>query len=79
FPDYVFNKDYKLTSLKELESYIAANHHLPQMPTAQEAETNGIKISEMQNKLLQKIEELTLYLVQQQKEIDVLKKQVSHQ
>ncbi|MFM2224492.1 MAG: hypothetical protein RJA07_694 [Bacteroidota bacterium] len=78
FPDYVFNKDYKLASLKELESYIAANHHLPQMPTATEAETNGIKVSEMQNKLLQKIEELTLYLVQQQKEIDVLKKQVSH-
>jgi hypothetical protein len=77
FPDYVFNADYKLTSLKELESYIAANHHLPQMPTATEAETNGVNIGDMQNKLLQKIEELTLYLVQQQKEIDALKKQIA--
>ena len=78
FPDFVFDNSYQLMPLRELESYINQNHHLPQMPTACEAETNGVNVGDMQNKLLQKIEELTLYMVQQQKEIEELKAQVAN-
>jgi hypothetical protein len=72
FPDYVFDKHYKLMPLYELEQYISQHHHLPELPSAAEAETNGVDVSEMQNTLLKKIEELTLYIVQQQKQIDAL-------
>ncbi len=78
FPDYVFDANYHLMGLHEVENYIAQNHHLPQMPTACEAEANGVNVADMQNKLLQKIEELTLYMVQQQKQIEDLKAQVEN-
>ena len=78
FPDFVFDNSYKLMGIKELESYINQNHHLPELPTACEAETDGVNVGDMQNKLLQKIEELTLYMVQQQKEIEELKAQVAN-
>jgi hypothetical protein len=64
-PDYVFEKDYSLTSLDELKSYIEANKHLPEVPSAKEMEQNGINVGEMEMLLLKKIEELTLHLIQQ--------------
>lgn len=74
FPDYVFSKDYNLKSLPELESYIQANNHLPDVPSAKEVEKNGIDVAEMDVVLLKKIEELTLYMIELKREIEVLKK-----
>lgn len=71
--DYVFTKDYKLKSLKDVESFISENKHLPDVPSANEVFSNGLDLAEMDATLLQKIEELTLYVIQQQKEIEVLK------
>ncbi len=72
--DFVFDKKYKLRPLKMVEEYVKANKHLPEIPSALEVAKNGIDMVEMDAKLLQKIEELTLYIIQQQKEIDELKK-----
>jgi hypothetical protein len=74
-PDYVFANDYKLRSLQEIESYVKENNHLPEIPSAKEFEKNGINISEMNMNLLKKVEELTLYLIEQNKEINALKKE----
>ncbi len=71
--DFVFEDDYNLMPLQELDSYIKENKHLPEIPTTEEVEENGISVGEMNAKLLQKIEELTLYTIEQQKEIDRLK------
>ncbi|MCL1938460.1 MAG: hypothetical protein FWF52_08725 [Candidatus Azobacteroides sp.] len=70
--DYVFSKDYQLLPLTELKQYIVENKHLPGMPTETEVKENGVNLGEMQAKLLQKIEELTLYAIQQQEMIDKL-------
>lgn len=72
--DYVFEDDYHLSSLNEVENFIKENKHLPEIPSAKEVETNGADLGEMNTKLLQKIEELTLYIINQQKEIEELKK-----
>ena len=72
--DYVFDKNYKLMDLKDVESYVNEHSHLPEVPSASEVANNGMDLGEMQNKMLQKIEELTLYVIKQQKEIDELKK-----
>jgi len=75
-PDYVFEEEYDLKSLKEVESYIENEGHLPGIPSAEEIKENGGYLqSEMTMKLLEKIEELTLHTIQQQKEIEILKKQ----
>jgi hypothetical protein len=75
--DFVFNDDYRLKPLSELETFIKANRHLPEIPSAIEVKENkGIGIGEMQTKLLQKIEELTLYLIQQENTIQELKKEI---
>ncbi|HWY34624.1 MAG TPA: hypothetical protein VNX68_08255, partial [Nitrosopumilaceae archaeon] len=76
FPDYVFKKDYAFLSLKDLEKYIDANKHLPNMPSAVEVSENGNKISlgEMQIKQIEKIEELTLYIIELNKKIEMLEK-----
>ena len=71
--DFVFEKEYNLPSLKEVESHIKEKGHLKDIPSAEEVEQNGIFLGEMNAKLLQKIEELTLYTIQQQKEIETLK------
>ena len=68
--DYVFKKDYKLRSLSEVETYIKNNEHLPDVPSAKEMEGKPQNLSEFDNLLLQKVEELTLYTIQQQKQID---------
>ena len=70
--DYVFKKDYKLLPLKELDSFILNNGHLPEVPTTEEAITNGIELKEMNILLLKKIEELTLYIISQDKRIEKL-------
>jgi hypothetical protein len=72
--DYVFNTDYRLQSLDEVENYIEINKHLPDIPSATEVRENGYDIHSMNVKLLQKIEELTLYTIEQRKEIEQLKK-----
>ncbi|GCC50447.1 hypothetical protein SanaruYs_06620 [Chryseotalea sanaruensis] len=75
-PDYVFEPTYQLPSLIEIENYIKANKHLPEVPSAKEMETNGINLSEMNMLLLKKVEELTLHLIEQQKEIEMLKTKI---
>jgi hypothetical protein len=74
--DRVFEKNYKLMPLREVAKFINQNHHLPNVPSAQEVVEKGIKMDEMVSKLLEKVEELTLYTIQQQKEIDALKKEI---
>lgn len=81
--DYVFQKyydnyspiraDYQMPNLKELESYIKENRHLPEIPSGESIMKDGVKIGDFQMKLLQKIEELTLYMISQNKEIEQLK------
>ena len=66
--DYVFDTGYRLKPLEEVAEYVAANHHLPEMPSAKEVVEKGVNVAEMQAKLLAKIEELTLHLIAEQKE-----------
>lgn len=74
--DYVFEKDYKLMPLNEVEKFINKNGHLPEVPTTEEAIKNGIELKAMNILLLKKIEELTLYNIEQQKRIEALEKKV---
>ncbi len=74
--DYVFEKDYQLMSLNDLEEFIDKNGHLPEVPTTEEAIKNGIELKEMNILLLKKIEELTLYTLEQEKRIEALEKKV---
>jgi hypothetical protein len=76
FPDYVFDKEYKLMSLYDLEKYIDANNHLPNIPSADEIITNGLELGNMEVKQMEKIEELTLYIIQLKKEMDLMKKEI---
>jgi hypothetical protein len=86
-PDYVFQKyytgksnlksDYVMPTLAEIESFTKNNHHLPNVPSAQEVQQNGLSLGEMSNVLLQKVEELTLYIIEQNKDIEELKAQVT--
>ena len=73
--DFVFYNDYELPTLQEVETHIKEKGHLKDIPSAKEVKINGIYLGEMDSKLLQKIEELTLYTIQQQKEIENLKKE----
>jgi len=70
--DYVFDENYKLQSLQEVKKYIEGNSHLPNMPTAKDVKENGIDVLEIQGKLLEKIEELTLHLIAQEERIKEL-------
>jgi hypothetical protein len=74
--DYVFNKEYNLRSLQELEAFIEQNGHLPNVPSAQEVAQKGLDLGDMSRIQQEKIEELTLYLIQQNKEIQELKAQM---
>lgn len=83
WPDYVFKEDYELPTLKEIQKHIKEKGHLPNIPSGKEVETYGIALGEMNRLLLEKIEELTLYLLhqeeklqKQQKELEVLKLKV---
>ena len=85
-PDYVFEKyftgfstvmpEYDLISLEELETFVERNHHLPNVPSAAEMAADGVSLKEMNLLLLQKVDELTLYILQQQKEIEMLKTKI---
>ncbi len=75
--DYVFDKKFSLKPLSEVAKFINENKHLPDVPSAEEIQKNGAKLSELTTKMMQKIEELTLYVIEQNTEIEQLKKQVS--
>ena len=68
-PDYVFEPEYKLMPVSDLEKFLASEKHLPNVPSASEIKEKGLSLSDFQMKLLEKIEELTLYTVQQDKSI----------
>ena len=75
WPDYVFDPTYDLMSIQDLKKYIEENKHLPEVPSAEELEEEGgIDVGEMNKLLLKKIEELSLYMIQLQEEVDLLKK-----
>ena len=74
--DFVFEKDYELPTLEDVELFINENGHLKDIPSNEEVEENGIEVGEMNKLLLQKIEELTLYLIEQNKEIVDMKKEI---
>jgi hypothetical protein len=74
--DFVFEKDYKLKSLSEVERYINKHGHLPELPSAKEVSKDGVDLVKMDARLLQKIEELTLYMIEMKKENDTLKKEI---
>jgi hypothetical protein len=74
WPDYVFSPSYKLPDLSETEQFIKENQHLPEIPSAAEVEKDGVSLGEMNAKLLKKIEELTLHLIQKEKELDAQQK-----
>lgn len=69
-PDYVFEKDYVLMPLDELRAFLASNKHLPNVPSAAEIERDGLNLGEFQMRLLEKVEELTLYTLQQHEVIE---------
>jgi hypothetical protein len=68
-PDYVFAKDYKLRDLGEVDKYIEKNKHLPEVPSAEEMKKSGVDLAQMNMTLLKKVEELTLYVIAQNKKI----------
>ncbi|MCQ2283333.1 MAG: hypothetical protein MJZ57_00370 [Bacteroidales bacterium] len=73
WPDYVFDKGYDLMNLDELNTFLNTNKHLPNVPSAQEVQQSGLDLGEMNALLLQKIEEMTLYIIDLQRQIDELK------
>ncbi len=75
-PDFVFEPGYELRSLPETEAYIKENKHLPEIPSAAEMQANGVELKTMNLKLLQKIEELTLYVIEQGKKMEGMEKEI---
>jgi hypothetical protein len=80
--DFVFHPDYELPSLQEVERFIKRNNHLPEIPSEKDVEKDGLDVGEINKKLLQKIEELTLYIIEikkesvaQRKELEIFKKE----
>ena len=78
-PDYVFQPEYELKPLEELEAFVKTNSHLPNIPSANEMSKNGQDLGELQLKLLEKVEELTLYTIEQQKQIKAQKAMLAAQ
>lgn len=77
WPDYVFQPQYNLRTLTEIKRFIAQNQHLPEMPSAAEVEAKGINLGEMNKLLTKKVEELTLYLLDKDNEVNMLKMNVT--
>jgi hypothetical protein len=75
FPDYVFDKTYRLLTLNDLEAYIQANKRLPEMPSAQEVAEKGMGLAQLQTLSVKKIEELTLYLIEHNKALETLRQE----
>ncbi len=78
WPDYVFEDGYDLPTLEEVESHIEQNGHLPGIPSADEVATYGVSLGDSQRMLLEKVEELTLYLIQQKQRLDEKDSQIAH-
>lgn len=76
WPDFVFGNNYELMPLPELKQYIAENSHLPEVPSEAEVDESGVDVGEMQSILLKKIEELTLYILQQEERITELENEL---
>ncbi len=74
WPDYVFEENHALMPVEKLSEFIRQNKHLPNIPSAAEMEKNGLELGDMQKKMMEKIEELTLYIIDLQKQVDELKK-----
>ncbi|MFZ1527786.1 MAG: hypothetical protein WAT19_03485 [Ferruginibacter sp.] len=77
WPDYVFSDNYKLKPLDELEAFIKTKNHLPNIPPAGDVQANGIMVGDMQKRLLEKVEELTLYVIELHKQNKELEQQVN--
>ncbi len=73
--DYVFEDEYQLPDIEEIEKFVKINKHLPDVPSANEMKENGYNVGEMDEILLKKIEELTLYIIELNEEIEKLKNQ----
>ena len=78
-PDYVFENDYELMPLDDLQNFISVNKHLPSVPSASNIAKNGLNMTELQFKLLEKVEELTLYTLRQELAIRGLKAKMEQQ
>jgi hypothetical protein len=76
--DYVFKKNYRLMPLAKVEQYVNEHQHLPEVPSAEEFKKDGYKVGEMDNMLLKKVEELTLYVIELKKENERLTKEVEN-
>lgn len=76
WPDYVFESDFQLMPLREVEGYVKLNKHLPGVPTAADVKENGVAVGEMNAVLLKKIEELTLYVIELKKENEAQQKEL---
>ncbi|WP_436488161.1 hypothetical protein [Chitinophaga sp. ARDCPP14] len=76
WPDFVFHADYKLPTLSEVEQFVVKNQHLPGIPSASEIEKDGVDVGEMNKQLLQKVEEQMLYIIEMNKQLATLSKEV---
>ena len=76
-PDYVFEPSYQLRTLEEVDAFITEHRHLPDMPSQQEVAEAGLDMTDMQLRLLRKVEELTLYAVKQQETIAQLEREIA--
>ena len=74
--DFVFEEGYEIPKLDDVDKYIKKNKHLPDIPSAKQMQKNGLELGKMQIKLLQKIEELTLYVIELKKENEEIKKEM---
>lgn len=79
WPDYVFKKDYNLPTLTEVKTYIDKNQHLPEMPSAEQLERDGLNLGEMNKLLVKKVEELTLYLIEKDKKEKIQEEKITDQ
>ena len=75
--DYVFEESYQLRPLSEVQEYVQTHQHLPEIPSAAEMQEKGVNMNELQMQLLQKVEELTLYIIQQEQRIQELENQLA--
>lgn len=78
WPDYVFKPTYILPTLEYVKNYVEKNSHLPEVPSEAEIKSNGLDVGEMNAVLLKKVEELTLYMIEQQKRITTLENKLAH-
>ena len=75
--DYVFHNNYRLMPIDQLEQFIKQNNHLPNIPSAKEIEEKGLKLADTQKRMMEKIEELMLYVIEQHKRIEILEKKLA--